>query len=182
MVSEKTFKFTIGLLYPAVLGALIYEIFSGLPHTSFKAIGDDWTKYPLVLGIIIVFAFDYLYTNTEDIRSTYSVRQGLCDFLIVSVLFISMKTALGNPMFEFFRGYLALLLAVAKFLAFLWEVLDRDKHRFAILCFGAFSVIYFLIWLLAADIPWILITALGFDALLFFLWPRIERRFPWANQ
>jgi len=157
MKSQKAFNFTIGLLYPAILGSIIFNMFDAF---SVQRITGDPARYVLVFLIIVHYVMDYLCTNTEKIRNDYSVPQGICDFLIVALLFISINAAYDVPRFRPLAPHVALLLAGTKLLGVFWELFRREKDLIAIVSFVIFFLVYCSVYFFGASIQLVLLVVL----------------------
>jgi hypothetical protein len=157
MKPQKAFNFTIGLLYPAILGSIIFNMFDAF---SVQRITGDPVRYVLVFLILVHYVLDYLCTNTAKIRNDYSVPQGICDFLIVALLFISINAAYDVPRFQPLTPYVALLLAGTKLLGVFWELFRRKKDLLAIKLFGIFFLVYYGVYLITASVQLVLLVVL----------------------
>ena len=174
MKSQKAFNFTIGLLYPAILGSIIFNMFDAF---SAQRIMGDPIRYVLVFLIIVHYVMDYLCTNTEKIRNNYSVLQAICDFLIVALLFISINAAYGVPRFGSLAPYVALLLAGTKLLGFFWELFRSEKDQLAIWSFGIFCLLYCIVYFFVTSIQLVmLVVLLIIDILTYFEFEQIRNQ------
>ena len=162
--SCRAFNFNVGLLYPAVLGSIIYTV---LDTFSFENIIAEPVKHITVLLILLQYVFDYLYTNTDEIKTDYSALQGICDFAIVVILFISINAISENPRFVGYSSFVPLLLAVSKFSALSWELFRGKKNSLAIALFGTFTFLYAVTQLLIGRCPYLLLIVLFLDCLAF---------------
>ncbi|RJP55867.1 MAG: hypothetical protein C4549_07510 [Deltaproteobacteria bacterium] len=113
-------KFTIGLLYPAVLGGIIY---AALPPL-FDSIFSGWwpsLKSLTLLAIVFLYSSDYTYTvfYTTKEPSKYTPIVTLGDIGIVLTLFVAAATLFETPVVPYCALFYAL--AASKFFTLIWD-------------------------------------------------------------
>jgi hypothetical protein len=162
-IPEHLHTFVTGLVYPAFLGAFLFE-------TAQRFLERSVEQYVLVLILIFLFSCDYLYTADPERKDIYNVRRMFLDVVLVLLLYISLRHALALPMLDV--SAIWLYLASFKFVSLFWEWAGvPDKHRsFAIVSHFAFLILYGLGWLFFASVIWVLVPVLMLDALTSLFW------------
>jgi hypothetical protein len=85
------------LLYPAVLGTLIYAAFQKFDERPAFFISAQGV---LAFALLLHYVLDYVYTVVHERGSSYSLPKFLADFLIVICMFLATQEVLGvrsNP-------------------------------------------------------------------------------------
>ena len=120
----------IGLLYPAVLGNIIYIIMTVVHQRSLY---DSGTNFNLKFNVLIIttffYLFDYLYIYfTKD----FKWWMFLCDVAFVFILFFTYQNIHlptipqdANPSIEISNILICYLLFVA--LYFIWDCIEKKK-------------------------------------------------------
>ena len=88
--------FLSNLLYPAILGAFVYEIFSvSLPTTNVPGAEQTVNVEQIIFQsvVLMLFAMDYLYTIIDEDENKYSWLQFAVDCAIVGCLFLAFKAS-----------------------------------------------------------------------------------------
>jgi hypothetical protein len=134
-MNNKPFNLVVGLLYPAVLGTIIYNF---VDNFDMMNIG----KYPFVALILILYVLDYLYTNTEKIKDDYSWWNAIFDFFIISCSFVAINASCQVIKFSDFFNYIPILMAAHKIFGLGWELRRTLKDKFAIIYFSIFGILY----------------------------------------
>lgn len=168
-ISEHPHIFITGLVYPAFLGAFLYEAVQGFLKLSS-------TQYILVFALIFLFSWDYLYTTDKERKKLYNVKRMFLDVGLVFLLYISLRHALKIPMQNV--SAIWLYLALFKFLSLVWEWAGvPDKQRtLAAISHSVFLVLYGLGWFFFGLLTWVLISVLLLDALISLRWESLSRR------
>lgn len=147
-----------GLLYPGLLGSLLYEAapkLAGLPHETIV----------LVLAMLWHYVLDYIYTYDRDPAAPYDWLMFIADALIVVCLYSAIRFAYAHD-----TPLAWLFMLGTKLAAFLWELadarhggFDQAKHR-ALGSDWAFCWPYLLGLFFLPDQPWALVVVLLLDA------------------
>jgi hypothetical protein len=118
-----------GLVYPAVLGSLLYTTIFDQSFTQSPS--RDSLALTCTVLIIALFAVDYVYSYSENNTVDYSVAQFLIDFVIVLLAYVAAVSFTGVEAFEKVPGWIYLFLA-ALVSYFLEEAryYGRKKNRF----------------------------------------------------
>ena len=125
---------------------------------------------------------DYLYTNTDKIRVNYTPWQGLCDFVVVVLLFASAG-ATSNPLrFPLFVPYVALFLAGTKLSCLIWECVRQEKDLLAKWSFSLFFTLYFGAHVFASGNQWVLVGVLAVDITAYYFFKSIRDHLPASFQ
>jgi hypothetical protein len=185
MPDQRWFQIMINLLYPAVLGSLIYTFAeSAVPGAQL----DD----PLLWGgfsLLALFVFDYAHSSREEVRATYDGWKFLADLLIVSFLFLAGKAVLKSPVLPGIDYVWWLFFA--KLAAVIWEFAELRRaqpsqarqaaSRKLDMAFGmetdfALCIIYLVIGVLALGgvrwWTWAVALAMAFDAVQYYRFAR----------
>lgn len=113
-----------GLFYPAILGALIYEIGPSLYSLP-------WTWGPariLVFVMLLHYALDYAYSADDRSKAEYSWCKFPFDFALVWLLYAAVRTANASILEPSSVVSVCWLLLLTKICAFAWELVsDRDQ-------------------------------------------------------
>ena len=171
---ERWHQVMTGLLYPAVLGAILF--------TFAERLADKPSEFSALtlgagLAILVLFTFDYAHTMSGAVRETYGPSEFVCDALITTLLFLAGKRVLGAPVV-----FLELwaLMALTKGASIAWEALRLGKGRAqdasikvtvnfkADLVFGIVYVVLGLFFQVARpEFTWLLVVAMILDALVY---------------
>jgi len=185
MPDQRWFQIMTNLLYPAVLGSLIYTFAeSAVPGAQL----DD----PLLWGgfsLLALFVFDYAHSSREEVRATYDGWKFLADLLIVSFLFLAGKAVLKSPVLPGIDYVWWLFFA--KLAAVIWEFIESRRaqpsqagsaasrklaNAFGIETDLALCVIYLVIgWLAFVEVQWwtwAVAVAMAFDAVQYYRFAR----------
>lgn len=153
-----------GLIYPAFLGAVIYE---GLPKLLSLLTGSKISGSVgfLIIALIILYSYDFVYT-VKDNPKGYGGTQFLSDLLIVLCLYFATKIVFSafipsdqnNQEPLFITDYLntpVVWLFLTKLLSVFWEIYehaDPDANKqdklFDILSDVGPGILYFFIYCL----------------------------------
>ncbi len=108
-------KVIIGFLYPAVLGAIIYEWFS-------QAVQPIAPILPLMLGLAIIMHYctDYAYSVMALDKKKYNIRAALCDLVIIIALFVANKSIWDGDRIT--MDFLFISMAGTKVGAIFWDL------------------------------------------------------------
>jgi hypothetical protein len=167
--SEHPHIFITGLVYPAFLGAFLYETAQRLSELTFS-------QYALLIPLILLFSFDYLYTADEARKKLYNFRRMFIDLGLVLLLYLSLRYALSPAKQDF--SYIWLFLVSYKLVSLLWELAGKpDKQRrLASISYVTFFVLYGLGFLFFRSATLVLIIVLSVDTLIFWRWESICHR------
>lgn len=108
-----------GLFYPGILGALIYEVG---PHLY----SWPWTwdaPRCLVFVMLLHYALDYAYTADDKSKQEYSWCKFPFDFILVWLLYAALRTAHASLLAPSIVVQVCWLLLATKVCAILWESL-----------------------------------------------------------
>ena len=156
-----------GLIYPAFLGAIIYEFFTQL--------GDFFFSQLLTIAMIVsVYAFDFLYTNDCYGKKRYNSYRSVLDFALVVTVYMGAKAAMQvpEPNYALALGWLAAF----KFLNFLWEsVPNNTVERIPQLAYLLFAAFYLVGSIEIVNPLYFGIAILGLDVLLSLYWDAFEK-------
>jgi hypothetical protein len=181
---ERPFWINMGLLYPGISGAVLYE--AG-PHLF--SWPWTWAAPQLLLFVMLLnFTLDYAYSVDEKSRSDYSWWKIPFDFAIVWLLYAALKSVETADLDLSKVVRVGWLLAVTKVLALCWEAFG-GRHRDAtaksialvtdgVLC-GGFFILAFLGSsgaLVPDGVIWLLIVAVAVDAVLYLGYEWIYRQ------
>lgn len=147
------------LLYPAVLGTLIY---TGFDYLVYEALQGQ--EALLALALFALYVMDYSYSVSDGNRKTYTRDKFWSDLVIVAFLFLAGNAILGNNVFP--DVHPAWWLLGTKTAAVLWENLDHKTDKWPKLKLigvetdAAFLLLYLIIALfsLYAVIPMLILT------------------------
>lgn len=129
------------LLYPAFLGALMYEGFEKLVTLTEKNVTCPCATILLIAAMFILYVFDFIYTNVEKVE--YDGSNFLCDLIIVIFLYFSFKVAflqieipcvekcdsnLKSTLSEYLQTP-AIWLLLTKLASVIWELTEREKNK-----------------------------------------------------
>jgi hypothetical protein len=183
MPDQRWFQIMTNLLYPAVLGTLIYTF---AERTVPGAHLDD----PLLWGgfaLFALFVFDYAHSSREEVRASYDGWKFLADLLIVSFLFLAGKAVLKAPVLP--GVDYVWWLFFAKLAAVIWEYRESKqaqpseaghaasrKLAFGIETDWALCIVYLAIGVLAflgvQWWTWAVAGAMAFDAVQYYRYAR----------
>jgi hypothetical protein len=142
------------LLYPAVLGTLIY---TGFNEFSGHMIWGEQAL--LALALFVLYVMDYAHSVGEGNRKTYTPGKFLADLVIVACLFIAGNAILGKNLFPSIHP--AWWLLGTKVAALCWECWGRlrgtwpPRKRVEVETDTAFALAYLIaaVFSLNMDIP-----------------------------
>ncbi|HEY4956298.1 MAG TPA: hypothetical protein VII31_00665 [Caldimonas sp.] len=117
-----------GLLYPAVLGAILFTFFDRL--TS-RDLALPEPTLVAALALLVLFTFDYAHTMSCSVSENYGPGEFACDTVILCLLFLAGKQLVGaaaphapswlsTPLWE--------LMALTKAASVVWEVVRTAKR------------------------------------------------------
>jgi hypothetical protein len=149
------------LLYPAVLGTLIY---TGFNEFSGHAIWGE--EALLALALFVLYVMDYAHSVSEGNRKTYTPGKFLADLVIVACLFIAGNAILGENLFP--AVHPAWWLLGTKVAALWWECWEHlrgkwpPRKRVEVETDTAFALLYLIaaIYALYADIPTLILAGI----------------------
>lgn len=121
MPDQRWFQIMTSLLYPAVLGTLIYTF-------AEKTVPGARLEDPLFWGgcsLFALFVFDYAHSLRGDVRASYDGRKFLADLFIVSFLFLAGKAVLKAPVVSGIDYVWWLFFA--KLAALIWEYAESKR-------------------------------------------------------
>lgn len=122
MPDPRWFQIMTNLLYPAVLGTLIYTF---AQHSLAEASLSD----PMFVGglaLLVLFVMDYAHSLRDDVRTSYDRWKFLADFIVVVGLFLAGTAVLSQPVFP--TVAYVWWLFMAKVAAVAWERAEA-AHR-----------------------------------------------------
>jgi hypothetical protein len=132
MPDPRWFQIMTNLLYPAVLGTLIYTF---AQHSLASASLSD----PMFMGglaLLALFVMDYAHSLRDEVRTTYDGRKFLADFIVVVGLFLAGTAILNQPVFPTVAYVWWLFMAKAAAVA--WNVrrqrINRRRRRRPVAC------------------------------------------------
>jgi len=171
--------FICGLVYPAFLGAFLFEA----AERFLKLIAGKYLipieHYAVLILLIVVFVFDYLYTADKDRKIIYNCWRMIIDVLMVALLYTSLKLALA-PTTQFFSyiSYIWMSLAFFKACSLLWELFGTPDTQkcLAIFSSGTFFVLYVVGWLVFSSVTLALILILLLDILTYKFWKDLSNK------
>jgi len=170
--SPKLYRFTIGLLYPGILGSIIYGLFDNVTKVYDSKCYLNVENYIVTILLILVFVFDYLNTDNSEVKESYIRIQGIFDILIVLILFLSVYVALD--VLSWGIEYVALLLAASKFFAMLWEIFSPTRKS----CFsGTVYFVFSMLYVFASFNVYLLILILLVDVIVSANFKNIEDKY-----
>ncbi|BAV33647.1 hypothetical protein SCL_1336 [Sulfuricaulis limicola] len=148
------------LLYPAVLGTLIY---TGFNEFSGHAIWGEQAF--LALALFVLYVMDYAHSVSEGNRKAYTSGRFLADLVIVACLFIAGNAILGENLFP--AVHPAWWLLGTKLAALWWECWGhlREKwpprKRVEVETDTAFALVYLIVAVgsLNMEIPALVLAA-----------------------
>ncbi len=141
ITKRKGHLFTIltSLLYPAILGAVIYDVFKIIMEHGLAGIIGQ-TLF-LVFALVMLYVVDFSYTVVEvdddvmeekEVNKIYHLGMFLCDFIIVISLFIATKLLISaidaphfpeNPkMSTNIAFWVIFCLCITKLFSVFWEI------------------------------------------------------------
>lgn len=80
----------VGLVYPAVLGAIAYNLFDKIVSQSAQI-----APTAICIAVVIHYVVDYTYTATFTTKGNYNVLPAILDFFIIASLFVA-----GNSIWD----------------------------------------------------------------------------------
>lgn len=174
------------LLYPAVLGTILYTFGDEAWKHRAMPIAEIQTEAALLgLALVVLFSFDYAYTLTDNGNRDYGPWQFSLDGLALLLLFLAGKAILDVNAPEW--AWLPVLLLAVRLSALLYEISRLPKSRSSASAVkawrsyesDAYLVLVYLVvaslWLLAPGAwPWALVAAMLVDAACYL--KRIDRR------
>lgn len=112
-----------GLIYPAFLGALIYEAVEKI--ADFKmyqgTIAPLLCQGILMLLLSLHYVCDFYYTTGDKVSAVYSKVRMASDLGIILCMYIALKTAMSQSVSSV-SAKICLLLFLTKLCACLWEI------------------------------------------------------------
>lgn len=184
---DKLYYLITGLIYPAVLGAYIYEgstkAIAVFGMGGFSALlSTVFTKGLIVLLLFFHYMGDFLYTLDENPKSYYSVPRFLSDIFIILSMFIAFRVAFNHSDV----WIIALALSATKASSLVWEGFGglkgiQSKNKSAIILDALFLVFYIIVTVTWAFHPaptnMILIPVLFVDVLCFLFFECLHTKF-----
>ena len=116
---SRPYWINLGLFYPGILGALIYEIG---PHLY----SWPWTWGPsrlLLFVMLLHYALDYAYSADDESKKEYSWCKFPFDFVLVWLLYAALRTADDSLLNPSRVLQVCWLMLATKVCAILWESL-----------------------------------------------------------
>lgn len=80
----------VGLLYPAILGAIAYNFLDKIVSQTAQT-----ASIAICIAVVIHYAVDYTYTATFTTKSNYNAVAAIFDFFIIASLFVA-----GNSVWD----------------------------------------------------------------------------------
>ena len=119
--SEHSHILICGLIYPAILGAIIYNIFQGYEQASN-------IQMLFVIALALLFSFDFLFTADDDSKRIYNPIRLLLDFSLTLLTFKAIDLVI-QPDFPASLKTVGLCLFMFKFVSLLWELAGtKNEH------------------------------------------------------
>ncbi|MEM7601190.1 MAG: hypothetical protein AAF357_07200 [Verrucomicrobiota bacterium] len=163
--NNKLFTTVTGLIYPAFLGAWIYNVSEDVFGITEGTSTMQFVQVSLIVALLVLYVTDYIHTFDETLEK-YRLPQFALDLAILVCLFGCLMYS-SDDNFADHLLKLWILLAVAKAVGLIWDVLDSDwtglriDVPFVVLyCLGAFFL---------QTNSWILVLICFADAILY--WP-----------
>jgi len=155
------YRLMYGLLYPAVLGAIFYEV---LP-LIFRVSDIGLLKELLAALIVIHFAVDY--ATVGGIRQ-YGWLPFFFDLVVICALYVAFsKIHINQPAGPAIMGVsLALTVVYCAFLGFLFSIWQALSHKALLLATEAAGMLWFLLVGLLFPNPWLLVAGLAVFAVI----------------
>ena len=104
------------LLYPGVLGSLIYAYPDNIVS---KKVPFTWVDASLAAALMLAFVFDYLHSISREAKAYYSHGTFIADLCLVVLMFIAGQKILGTPMFPSVQEFW--FLGLARAFGWFWE-------------------------------------------------------------
>ncbi len=123
MTDKRWFQIMNNLLYPAVLGTLLYTFVD----TTVPSIGLDDPGLWGACALFVLFIFDYAHSSSETVKENYDGKKFLFDFLIISFLFLAGKDVLNDSVLPNIDYVWWLFLS--KLAAVGWEFSERKDRQ-----------------------------------------------------
>lgn len=118
----------IGLLYPGVLGAIIYQL---LWEVLYRPQMPQLASILVCASIAFHYLWDYVFTATEVLRKQstikYNIKAAIFDFLIILSLIIAANS-LWHPRLITVE-WLLFAMAGGKACTMFWDLVTCHKHR-----------------------------------------------------
>jgi len=158
-----------GLIYPAILGAMIYEGLAELLSWLQRIIAIGFCQASsatgfLIVALFVLYTFDYLYTCIDD--TGYDGGNFVCDLTIVVLLYLTIKIGFHPNQYEAdkplqelpaFLYTPAIPLFLTKVVSVLWEYIDgkkdKEEHKHFDLSTDFMSGIFYLFICLLTILP-----------------------------
>lgn len=123
VIQNVWFKIMIGLFYPAFLGSFIYNVADKFDCNSLL---NNWLRYIIFIEILLLFIMDYLYTDNDEYKKNYNIKQFIMDFLLIIISFYLIKIILDFSTVS--TLIISILLAISKFINLFWEFLSGKEQ------------------------------------------------------
>ncbi len=143
--SEHSHILICGLIYPAILGAIIYNFYQG-----YKQISP--IQLFLVITLTVHFTFDFLFTADEEAKRIYNPIRALLDTGLTIFTFIAIDRAI-QTYFPVTLQDIWICLVLFKSFSLLWEFAGKKTpHWFpAAITHFVFAIVYGLGWMYFSD-------------------------------
>jgi hypothetical protein len=116
---SRPYWINLGLFYPGILGALIYE-------AGPRLYSWPWDSSRILIFVMLThYALDYAYSVDEKNKREYSWCKFPFDFIIVWLLYAALKTATISPLDPSGVLQICWLLLATKVCALFWELLNN---------------------------------------------------------
>lgn len=126
-MNDERWYVVMNLLYPSVLGTLIYTGFDNLAMGSRSIWGSEAL---LALALFVLYVMDYAHSVREENRKAYSPNKFWTDLVIVACLFFAGKAILGDNIFPSIHP--AWWLFGTKAAAITWECWGQRGNKWSI--------------------------------------------------
>jgi hypothetical protein len=175
-LDSRPYWIIMGLFYPGILGALIYEIGPQLYSWPWT-----WGAPRILLFVMLLhYALDYAYTADDQSKSEYSWYKFPFDFVLVWLLYAALRAANANLSDASSVVYVCWLMLATKLCALLWESVAIHRAKRArylalvsdaipLLSYGALIIFYARGAVLPGGVVVLLIFLVLLDALLYWV-------------
>lgn len=116
-----------GLIYPAILGALMYDWLKSI-YCAESLFSE---RNFLILSLLVHYTMDFVYTFQGKAREGYTFFKFLLDFLVVIFLYFAIHPFLDtkdvSPITLSMLGSVGMWLFITKICALLWEFSEIER-------------------------------------------------------
>lgn len=163
--------FVCGLLYPAFLGAFIFEAFENFSKFSHE-------QFLLITLLLIHYSMDFIYIANKNMEDLYNFPRAFLDILSVFTIYFALKSSL----YTYSAGVAPKIwgsLIAFNLIGVMWELCGKpdDNRNLAIKVDAIFCTLYIFGLLVFAHQQWALIGLLAADVTVYVLWHRIVEKF-----